>query len=82
MNTLYRTCPNCGANLDPEEKCDCTEATKKREEYLIVCYVAGTNGDCTVLSAFRGDGNQIEQTSFLKDDEAKAVYAKLTNQVL
>ena len=20
----YITCPDCGANLDPEEKCDCT----------------------------------------------------------
>jgi len=20
---LYRTCPDCGANLDPGEKCDC-----------------------------------------------------------
>lgn len=19
----HRTCPDCGANLDPEEKCDC-----------------------------------------------------------
>ena len=21
----YRTCPYCGANLDPDEKCDCRE---------------------------------------------------------
>jgi hypothetical protein len=21
----YRTCPNCGANLDPEERCDCLD---------------------------------------------------------
>ena len=21
----YITCPDCGANLDPEEKCDCKE---------------------------------------------------------
>lgn len=20
---MYNTCPNCGANLDPSEKCDC-----------------------------------------------------------
>lgn len=24
----YRTCPYCGANLDPDEKCDC----RKEEE--------------------------------------------------
>jgi hypothetical protein len=23
MKKYYKTCPNCGANLDPEEKCDC-----------------------------------------------------------
>jgi hypothetical protein len=22
-HTYYRTCPECGANLDPGEKCDC-----------------------------------------------------------
>ena len=22
---LYYTCPHCGANLDPGEKCDCEE---------------------------------------------------------
>ena len=21
--SIYRTCPNCGANLDPGETCDC-----------------------------------------------------------
>lgn len=23
--TYYRTCPHCGSNLDPGEKCDCQE---------------------------------------------------------
>lgn len=22
---FYKTCPNCGANLDPNEVCDCTK---------------------------------------------------------
>lgn len=22
---LYRTCPECGSNLDPEERCDCSK---------------------------------------------------------
>jgi hypothetical protein len=25
----YWTCPNCGANLDPGEKCDCENETKE-----------------------------------------------------
>ena len=26
----YRTCPNCGAHLDPGEICDCSEKEKGR----------------------------------------------------
>lgn len=25
----FRTCPNCGANLDPEERCDCLKREQK-----------------------------------------------------
>ena len=33
---LYRTCPDCGANLDPEELCDCQmQGTKEN------CVAAG-----------------------------------------
>lgn len=30
----YRTCPECGAHLDPGEKCDCLKEAKKKVEYL------------------------------------------------
>lgn len=26
MRTYYRSCPHCGANLDPGEKCDCNRS--------------------------------------------------------
>lgn len=26
---FYRTCPLCGCNLDPAEKCDCTQETEE-----------------------------------------------------
>lgn len=26
--TYYRTCPKCGAHLDPGEKCDCEDAQR------------------------------------------------------
>ena len=30
---FYRTCPKCGGNLDPGEKCDCEErAEQERDE--------------------------------------------------
>lgn len=25
MSTYYHTCPYCGANLDPGERCDCQD---------------------------------------------------------
>lgn len=28
-NTYYWTCPHCGANLDPGEKCDCPDSINK-----------------------------------------------------
>ena len=28
----YRTCPDCGANLDPDEPCDCTRVNTAEEE--------------------------------------------------
>lgn len=30
----YRTCPKCGANLDPDEKCDCGEENRKTEDFF------------------------------------------------
>ena len=28
--SYYRTCPRCGANLDPGERCDCTPPAKSQ----------------------------------------------------
>ena len=28
----YKTCPRCGAYLDPGEQCDCSEAKAKRAD--------------------------------------------------
>ncbi len=30
----YNTCPKCGCNLDPGEKCDCGGEEKKRQEFF------------------------------------------------
>ncbi len=29
---FYRICPNCGAYLDPGERCDCQDERKKPDE--------------------------------------------------
>ena len=31
---MYRTCEHCGANLDPDERCDCRDELERREEEL------------------------------------------------
>lgn len=30
-HTYYHTCPYCGANLDPQEQCDCQKITEQSE---------------------------------------------------
>ena len=30
-HTYYWTCPHCGANLDPGEKCDCQESADEKK---------------------------------------------------
>ncbi len=30
--SFYRTCPNCGAHLDPGERCDCEDARFAKQE--------------------------------------------------
>ena len=30
----FNTCPNCGSNLDPGEKCDCRSMERKRQEIM------------------------------------------------
>lgn len=37
---FYNVCPKCGANLDPNERCDCEETAEKekkiREQLLVI----------------------------------------------
>lgn len=28
----YHTCPDCGANLDPDEKCDCKNKEDNKDD--------------------------------------------------
>lgn len=34
--SYYRTCPLCGANLDPGEICECREIQNKKEKSYIL----------------------------------------------
>lgn len=30
----YSICPNCGASLDPGEKCDCQEEKERKQDFF------------------------------------------------
>ena len=49
MSRYYETCPDCGANLDPGEMCDCGETTVIGDKKSPVCAEAqgGTNQNIT-----------------------------------
>lgn len=44
--SYYRTCPNCGAALDPGERCDCREGTEgeARENREAAASTTNTDG--------------------------------------
>ena len=48
--SYYRTCPHCGAHLDPGEVCDCWE-TKKPPPVLRTLARAGAEQSLTAVSA-------------------------------
>ena len=65
----YRTCPDCGAHLDPGERCDCLEEKRARAERLIAPLTVSEKLQLLELlknipaSAANTDGGRIGQTA-------------------
>lgn len=59
--TYYRTCPKCGAALDPGEKCDCTRGTRSQRK--------GADGERELAGILRTYGYQIERGGSLSFGE-------------
>ena len=63
----YRTCPHCGANLDPGERCDCLESRETWAKDLIAQLTAGEKVQLLEMlknipaSAANTDGDGVEQ---------------------
>ncbi len=34
MSNYFNTCPKCGSNLDPGERCDCEKSKREKEDKL------------------------------------------------
>ena len=47
----YKECPFCGCNLDPEEKCDCQDKKKKREELIRSFLIRQSDGQLVLKEA-------------------------------
>ena len=41
---FYRTCPCCGSNLDPGEKCECRDVARKKKERITSLFENGSDG--------------------------------------
>lgn len=55
MSRYYHTCPECGANLDPGEICDCRLETKSKER--------------TEYHGLRRDGNAVKSKAALRQQD-------------
>lgn len=53
MKKYYWTCPLCGANLDPNEKCDC-----KSKEANKTDAIRFPNGDMNINVVIRKDASK------------------------
>lgn len=47
----YRECPYCGANLDPDEKCNCRDEKKEKTEKMEKLFSPDASGQMTIKEA-------------------------------
>ena len=68
--SYYKTCPHCGAHLDPGEKCDCQRGTA-------VCplfYCRWDHGEEHSLLCAREDGRVTQARTFVSAGARDAYY--------
>ena len=81
MAEFYHTCPDCGANLDPGEHCDCEKINKyPSQDRLIIGFDNSIEGDHTCFTVGRIRDGQINILNTYYDDEANEMYSKLITQ--
>ena len=82
MAEFYHTCPDCGANLDPGEHCDCEKINKyPSQDRLIIGFDNARNGDTPVLIVSRiTTENKVNILNCYYDEEAMDMYDKIVTQ--
>ena len=66
--SYYRTCPHCGANLDPGESCDCTISQVCTEARAVLPELFTGRNDREIVSEIAG----IVRRAEMKDAPADA----------
>lgn len=75
--TYYRTCPRCGSNNDPGEKCDCLPNLLVSETLMVGIDVP--NGeDISVMQVVRVEGNKLYNINSFYAEDAEEMYERLT----
>jgi len=79
-NHYYKTCDNCGANLDPNETCDCQkmEPTVSISETFIVGFDS-CKTDKSCLQVSKVTNGTLRVTNVYYGREAEELYNKLVN---
>lgn len=81
----YKTCPECGANLDPDEKCNCKQILHRRwdrsSDALIIGYDMSDIDDVFTLTVGRRNADDtITILNTFRETEARALHSILTSQ--
>ena len=56
----YRVCPNCGAHLDLEEKCDCVEDLYEKKEFVKIFKILLLKADVDLSDLQLIDNETVE----------------------
>lgn len=78
--SYYHVCPDCQANLDPGERCDCNTIKKPLSDCLIVTFDSAQNGDCPCITIGRRTGDKHEILNCYYGKEATEMYSRLVTQ--
>lgn len=80
-SNYYNTCKNCGANLDPNEVCDCQQEkivnANVSETFIVTFDAIGEDLSCLQISKVTNASLKILNVYYGK--EADELYNKLVN---
>ena len=72
----YKTCENCGAHLDPEERCDCEDTLVERAIFIVDYDLSKQDDICLTVIKVIGVEKHVINTFY--GEQAKKIYDLLT----